>query len=192
MEKTEGAFWKSKGYQDMKRLLKKSVDYFVERAHELEGRFYPSRVELQGFPTSIQLDAYSCGPQCTYAILQYFKKRCAEEEVEEALETESDGTDPWAIRRVLREYKLKYESLTPISMKSLERAIDRGRPVLISIDDDDHYSVVKGYSDTAISWMNPSLNVLGNGSLWSWISREDFMERWDKWGLVISKARKQK
>ena len=71
-----------------------------------------------------------------------------------------------------------------MTIKHLKDAINAGCPVLNSIYDGRHYSVVYGYSSERIFVMNPSI-----GKMRSWscaVMRGEFMNSWDRWGLVVS------
>jgi ABC-type bacteriocin/lantibiotic exporter with double-glycine peptidase domain len=127
-----------------------------------EEKLHPSAVLLPDFPRSIQLDGYSCGAKSTYMILKYFGKRCCPATVERWLGTTADGTSSTDIKRVLRKHGLKVAVHTYMNLRDLKSAIDSGCPVLVSLYDGWHYSIVYGYSPGYVFVMNPSLGSMGS------------------------------
>lgn len=153
----------------------------LARSEEL---LHPTATVLPDFPRSIQLDFYSCGAKSTYMILKYFGKNCTHESVERQLGTTSDGTSPSDIKRVLKKYGLKVQVNAKMTFRDIRKAINNGSPVLVSVNDGWHYSVVYGYSDTHIFVMNPSLGEMG--SMKVAVSKSDWRDVFDSWGIVVS------
>jgi ABC-type bacteriocin/lantibiotic exporter with double-glycine peptidase domain len=122
-----------------------------------------------------------------YAILRFYRKRCTIASVEEVLETDEDGTSVSDIKRVVKRYGLTCKILRKPGIRDLEAAIDDECPVLITLYDDEHYSVVYGYSRTHIFVMNPSLDFTedGVGSISCAIPKDQFRKTWDRWALVV-------
>jgi hypothetical protein len=72
-------------------------------------------------------------------------------------------------------------------LRELKAAIDNDCPVLVSLYDGSHYSVIYGYSDSHLFVSNPSLNILtGYGSMRCVITKSEFRGDWDRWGIVVT------
>jgi predicted double-glycine peptidase len=169
--------------------LQKTVDAAGIGLQKLEESIHSGPVILPGFERSFQLKDYLCGAQSLYAILRYFGKKVTVEQVARRARTDEDGTAPYNIRRTIESYGLAHRTLRQPGLRRLKRSIDEGNPVLISIFDDEHYSVVYGYSPTHIFVMNPSLRpkaLGGFGSLNCAIERAEFRKMWDRWGMEVS------
>jgi len=154
------------------------VDSLATAVARLEESAYPNAVILPDFPRSIQLDGYSCGAKSVYCILRYHNKRCTPLSVERELHTTYEGTSIPDIKRVLKRHGLKYRKI-----KDLKSAIEKGHPVLLSLYNHWHYSVVYGYSKTHYFVMNPSLGDMG--SLSCAVRKKKFKRMWDGWALEI-------
>jgi ABC-type bacteriocin/lantibiotic exporter with double-glycine peptidase domain len=168
-------------------MIQQVVDFLASICADAETIFHPDAVTLPGFPRSLQLDSYSCGAKVVFCILQFYNKQCTPDSVERLLKTDEDGTSVRDIKRVFRQYHLNCRTLRKTGLRDLKAAIDDECPVLISLYDGSHYSVVYGYSDSHIFVSNPSLNILtGYGSIRCAIPKSEFMKIWDKWAVEIS------
>ena len=169
-------------------MLQQVVDFLVSIYANAETILHPDAVTLPGFPRSIQLDDYSCGAKAVYCILQYFNKQCTPGSVEKQLQTDEDGTDVSDIKRVFRRYPLNCRTLRNPGIQDLKTAIDNECPILITLNDGEHYAVVYGYSLSHIFVSNPSLNILnGYGSIRCAIPNAEFRKIWDRWAVIVTK-----
>jgi predicted double-glycine peptidase len=159
------------------------VDALFTSLARTEERLHPDAILLPNFPRSIQLDYYSCGAKSTYMVLKYFGKCCTPESVERELDTDEDGTSPSDIKRVLRKHGLKVHVNTDMGLRDLRKAISAGSPVLVSLYEGWHYSVVYGYLDKYIFVMNPSLCEMG--SLKVAVTLSEWRKIFDRWGVVV-------
>ena len=166
--------------------MQKFVDNIFSKLKSIEEQAFLSAVILEGFPRSIQLDGYSCGAKSIYTVLKYFGRSCTPRSVERQLGTTWEGTSQTDIKRVLKERNLSYRMIGKRTLKTLRDAIDNESPVLISLYDGWHYSVVYGYSDSHIFVMNPSLDFTSMGSIWNAVPIPDFRKIWDRWGIIVS------
>ncbi len=167
--------------------MQQIVDFLASICADAETILHPDAVILPNFPRSLQLDSYSCGAKSIYCILQYYDKQCTPDSVERLLKTDEDGTSVRDIKRVFRQYHLNCRTLKRPGLRDLKAAINNDCPVLITLNDGEHYSVVFGYTDSHIFVSNPSLNILtGYGSIRCVISNAEFKKIWDKWAVVIS------
>lgn len=165
------------------------IDTLFTTLARSEEQLHPDATFLPNFPRCIQLNSHTCGSVSTFIILNYFGKSDNYPKVERQLGTDKDGTSPSDIKRVFKKYGLKVTTNAEMTIRVLKRAIDNGSPVLISICDDEHYAVVYGYSRTHIFVMNSSLDasVEGVGSMKCCISKWEFLDFWDHWGIVVSR-----
>jgi hypothetical protein len=79
---------------------------------------------------------------------------------------------------VLKRHGLKYRKI-----RNLERAIDDGHRVLLSLYEHWHYSVCFGYSSSHFFVMNPSSGEMGSFSIA--VSKKKFKRIWDGWALEV-------
>ncbi len=103
--------------------LKRQVDTIANVVKSIE-ELDPSAVVLPNTQRSIQLDIFSCGAQSVYMILKHYKKKCTIDKVSKQLRTGYEGTSLSDIKRVLRDYGLKYRIIRRASLKDLKRAVD--------------------------------------------------------------------
>jgi ABC-type bacteriocin/lantibiotic exporter with double-glycine peptidase domain len=162
-------------------IIKNIVDFVYNFIKDVEEVLSADSVVLK-MKRSVQLDSYSCGAQCVYMILSYYDKDKTPNEIKESLNTtESDGTDTKQILNYLVDNKLEVQINEKGAISSIQNAIDNGYPVLITVDDGDHWVVVYGYSNDGIFVVDSSrsrfLNQWGYG---------EFIKRWDEnWIAVI-------
>jgi len=164
-----------------KELAKELVQPPLRDFHEVEhlaGRVRGA-VILKGFRRCVQFDDYSCGVQCTQAILGYFGIRMFAAALEREMGTTRRGTDEDQIRSVLRKNGLRSRSFASATMRRLRNAIDADVPVLVSVDDGGHWSVVYGYGHGTVYLADPSFAVFAT------LPEEEFKERWDGSGVVV-------
>ncbi len=131
---------------------------------------------------SIQLDSYSCGAHCTYMILDYYGIDISFETVVGELKTNSkNGTDTKPIIKYLKKNGLEVVVNKKTNLSYIKATIDNGSPLLISVDNGDHWIVIYGYSEEGIFVLDPSKKRLLN----HWGIAE-FMKRWDEnWTAAI-------
>lgn len=134
---------------------------------------------LYGFPRTIQLDDHSCGVQVLRAVLAYYERDVGVFDIHWELEDKEGLADP-LIREVLARHDLRCRLLQN-GWRKLEGAINREQPVIVSLDDEDHWAVVFGHSPSHIYLMDPSLRRLVGHR----VTRARFAKRWDNWGLAV-------
>ena len=159
------------------------VDMLFSSLARAEEQLYPGAVILPHFARSIQLDGYSCGAKSTYTVLRYFGCGCSSASVEAELGTTWEGTPSSDIKRVLRRHGLKIAVHTRMDLRALKSAINAGCPVLVSLYEGWHYSVVFGYSSGHVFVMNPSLGSMG--SVKCAVRLADWRGMFDGCGIVV-------
>jgi hypothetical protein len=157
--------------------MQNTVDKIFTALARAEELLHPDTTLLQNFPRSIQLDGFSCGEKCTYCILKYFGIETSHQRLQELLHTDESGTSRSDIKRVLKQFGLRYRVVRKVS--DLRKV-----PVLVSTYDSWHYCVVYGVSRTNYLVMNPSLGSMGSLSVA--VSKDRFLRQFDGWGLVVS------
>jgi ABC-type bacteriocin/lantibiotic exporter with double-glycine peptidase domain len=84
---------------------------------------------------------------------------------------------------VLKQYGLKCDVKRDAKLRDITKAIDSGCPILITMHDGAHHSVVYGYSDSHVyvvdSWI-PS-------NVWVRVKKEEFRKQWDHWMMFVKK-----
>ena len=163
--------------------LKPLLDTIMNPVKVIEEWADPDCRCLDGFTRSLQLDGYSCGAQCTFMILRYFGKARSIENVTRELATDTDGTSQTQIRTLLKRRGLRPKRISSPKLRHLREAIDSDCPVLIAVDDGEHWVVVYGYSPGKIYIADPALC----SSIVCGRSSRDFRSRWDDWAMVVSK-----
>jgi ABC-type bacteriocin/lantibiotic exporter with double-glycine peptidase domain len=162
---------------------KTGVQRVVEKAFRCQFIDSPDEeaVYLSAFPRSIQLDDYSCGVQVMRSVLAYYG-----EDVDAFLfhwdNEDRGGMDTPAIENVLTENGLECkEFYDDDDWSEIHNAIDKGHPVIVCLDDSEHWAIVFGYSDQYIYLMDPDPRDLFGTQ----ISHEKFASRWDGWGMSV-------
>jgi len=162
-------------------IIKNIVDFVFNCIKDVEEVLSADSVVLK-MKRSVQLDTYSCGAQSVYMILNYYNKDKTLNEIKDSLNTnETDGTDTKQILNYLVDNELEVQINEKGAISSIQAAIGNGYPVLITVDDGDHWAVVYGYSNDGIFVLDSSrsrfLNQWGYG---------EFIKRWDEnWIAVI-------
>jgi ABC-type bacteriocin/lantibiotic exporter with double-glycine peptidase domain len=148
---------------------------------DIEEKRSPDSVLLD-MKRSIQLDAYSCAAQCVYVILEYYRINKTLVEILKGLNTSKrDGTDTEPILNYLKSNGLKVSVNTNSRLSNIHSAINNRNPILISVDDGEHWVVIYGYNKDGIFILDPSRREVKN--LWH---MKKFVKRWDdNWIAVI-------
>ncbi|MGD0037076.1 MAG: cysteine peptidase family C39 domain-containing protein [Bacteroidota bacterium] len=174
-------------------MLQQVVDFLASISAEAEGTLFLSAIILDGFERSIQLDGWNCGAYCAYMILKYHGKARSLKNVQKEAGTTEDGTDEEMLIKLFRKRGLSVYEFEQRSLAKLERAIDRGSPILahISTRIENHWVVVYGYDDDYIWIADPSLNVLKHPQrVWCRQTRSSFRNRWKGYGIVVGKKKR--
>ena len=148
---------------------------------DIEEKRSPDSILLD-MKRSIQLDAYSCAAQCVYVILEYYRINKTLVEILKGLNTSKrDGTDTEPILNYLKLNGLRVSVNTNSRISNIHSAINSWNPILISVDDGEHWVVIYGYNKDGIFILDPSRREVKN--LWG---MKKFMRRWDdNWIAVI-------
>lgn len=159
------------------KLKNKAITYFCnsKQPNKFVG------VHYEDFAISRQLDDYSCGSRCVYMVLRHLSRSCTHTRLKEKLGTDrQDGTSERAMRKLFRQRGLK-ATVSELSWPSLKKALARGAILIVTVDDGEHYIVVHGMTHDEVHLADP-LEYLPRRRV---MSRRKFLDRWDRWGLVI-------
>lgn len=167
----------------VQRTIKAVVDSAGEFVQSLEESADLDAVCLPGFGRSFQVDNYSCGAQCAFLVLRYFKKARSIKNVTKELGTTEDGTDQGQILKLLRKRGLKVRCRNKMKIRDLRKAIDAGSPMILCSGD--HWVVAYGYSKGAVYIADPSISVRGAFCRWPTEKLKSF---WDKSAMTVRKG----
>jgi predicted double-glycine peptidase len=130
----------------------------------------------------VQLDSYSCGAHSLASVLSYYGYETDEEEVAEAVNLTTDGCDENDIRRAIRAYGLRHRTMRRMSLRDIQRCIDKDQPIIVA-PKDAHWSVVHGYGEKSIYVMDPApTRALLRSSR---RSLPQFLGSWNRWGIAV-------
>ncbi|MDZ7762895.1 MAG: cysteine peptidase family C39 domain-containing protein [Melioribacteraceae bacterium] len=144
---------------------------------------YPYSVMLDMYRV-IQLDQYSCGIQSALVILKYFGKvNTINDILYDKRVLEEDGIDTNPLLNLIRSNGVKVTVNKNADLDDIKEALIERKPVLISIDEGEHWVVVYGFSEDRIFVLDSSLY---SSIRCSW-TYEEFLDRWDdNWIAVVS------
>lgn len=164
-------------------IMKNIIDFFYNRIKDIEELLSIDSVVLN-MKRSIQLDGYSCGAQVVYSILDYYGINKSLDEIIKSLKTtEKNGTNTERILDYLMKNGLDVKINDKGTFSFIKNTINKGYPMLITVDDGEHWVVIYGYSNKGVY----VLDSLGSRLFNQW-SRKEFFERWDEHWLVIIKG----
>lgn len=164
-------------------MIQKLSDNFANFIKSLEEYFDDQKVVLK-IKKSVQLDRYSCGIHSALMILKYFEKADQISEIDFDLAAlKKDGIDTEPLLNILKSFNCRVKVNDNAYLSDIVRTINNKKPMLISVDDGEHWVVVYGYSKNSIYVLDPSF-LSAKTCRWK---IETFLERWDEnWIAVIS------
>jgi ABC-type bacteriocin/lantibiotic exporter with double-glycine peptidase domain len=162
---------------------KKVLDRIANVTKELEETL-DRRATVLSLKRSLQLDGYSCGAQSAYVILRHYGKARSIAHVTRELGTTGDGTTQDQIRTLLVRRGLVPKRINCPTIARLRQAIGEGCPVLVSVDDEEHWAVVYGYSPGHIFLADTS----PFGGVRCRTSTKRFRARWDRWAMKVAQG----
>lgn len=177
------------------RLIKDVVEKAMSVPKKIEEITSDRSASYLEMDRSIQLDGYSCGVQAAYSILNFYGKARSINNVEKLLGAYERGyASESAIYKLFRERNLRISKRNNATIKTIKESINEYEaPFLTTIDDDEHWIVVYGYSKNNIFVLD-SAPVSIDFRKFSvdlkpfvkW-SKTKFKNRWDNWGAIIYK-----
>lgn len=145
----------------------------------------PKKAIMIDLPNATQVTDYTCGASALLAICSYFGVGPEDEwDFEQEMAMPATGADPIHITTAAKKYGLEVKEYRPMTIKQLEKCLDKGRPVILMLqawgdgnyDDvwtDGHYVVAIGYDDERIYVEDPSIH----GSR-GYVTRDELEARW--------------
>jgi ABC-type bacteriocin/lantibiotic exporter with double-glycine peptidase domain len=163
-------------------MLNNIANKVIQKFQAYEESNYPVSVILP-MRRVLQLDNYSCGLQSAYVILRYFGKVDSVDDVKyDGRLNIQKGIDTDYLLKILKTNGLVANINENATIDDITDALVEGNPILISIDNDEHWIVVYGFSEDRIFVLDSSLR---SSVRCSW-SVEEFLKRWDdNWIVVI-------
>jgi len=151
-------------------------------------------------PNVSQQYDWSCGAAVVLSLLLYYGKGPLNEEiVGKKLKMDETGTDPYQIKRVLKNYGLKFIEYRGMTIEQLRQNVDKGRPVLIMLQawgkpekysrckngcKDGHWLIAIGYDKYNIYFEDPVLNISRG-----YIKVKELDARWHDYEFLNEKDR---
>jgi len=130
---------------------------------------------------SIQRDSFSCGAHAVKAITNYAGKRYKITHIRKMLKTsEENGTRQTAIENFFKKIGMSYKIITHAKTCDIESEIIKFNPVLVAIDNCEHWVVIYGYSKKCF-YILDSINYICNKR----ISKKIFKKFWDGWIMSV-------
>ncbi|MBZ0178088.1 MAG: C39 family peptidase [Melioribacteraceae bacterium] len=140
-----------------------------------EKKLSSDSIVLKGISRSIQLDRYSCAAQTVKSVLDYYGKHLTVPEIIRLLGTDSkEGTDTGPILNLLQELGFNYSVEENADLTKIRKYLAKGIPLLITVDDWEHWVLIYGISKKKIFLIDSHPLVFTSG-----ISINDFVDRWD-------------
>ena len=144
-----------------------------------------SAVFINGINRSIQLNNYTCAPHSLLVILHYFNLKLSLNEIKTALQTGKEGTDTEPILDFLKKKGLTIKINEKATLLDIKNSIDQKNPLLITINNWEHWCIIYGYSSDSVLILN------------SWFKNfsiqykyGDFLRQWDdNWIASVSKKK---
>jgi len=165
--------------------MNKYYNKFYNVLKLIEENLYNGRgTYLKNCKRSIQPDNLSCGVHAVASILQYYDKEVSTPELITLLGTNQDGTDTEPMINALSSFDLNIEINETSSPRDIIDSVRSGYPMLITVDDWEHWVVIYGFSDEGIFLLDS--NRKNFRCHWHF---NTFMDRWDDNWLAIIKPR---
>lgn len=162
-------------------LVKRALDTVAGWVQSIDEANAPDEAVLLDVRRSVQADRYSCGAQAAFMVLRYYGKARSISAVARALGTDETGTSTGALLRLFRKRGLKPQISASATIADLVRGIDADAPSVVSLDDQEHWGVVYGYSMARVYLADPSMRR----SIRVAVPTERFLNRWDRWAMVV-------
>jgi ABC-type bacteriocin/lantibiotic exporter with double-glycine peptidase domain len=172
----------------MKQQIKNKIERFTNYLNSIEKKNDPfgKYLKLRRFN---QIDRYSCGIQCAYSILDYYKLLTTEGELDKLIN--KNGTDFDVIKNIFQDYGLNISEKYDSSFQDIKNSIDKKHPLLTTINDTEHWVVIYGYSTknkniSHLFIMDPVLKRLK--TKWTISKFKKHWREWDEqWIAIITK-----
>ena len=130
---------------------------------------------------SYQRDNYSCGVHSVKSIVDYCGKHYSLKYIKKMLKTTPDkGTNQTAIEKFFKRKNISYKINTYASLRDIEKELKATHPVLVALDECEHWVVIVGFSKTCLYILDSSNYIINKR-----ISKQKFLKYWDRWIMSV-------
>lgn len=135
---------------------------------------------------SMQLNRFSCGIHSAFMILSYYNKISNPNQIKYDMKLlKKEGIDTEPLLKIFKNFGCTVSVNIKANISDIAKSVNNGKPILISVDDGEHWVVIYGYSKSSIYVLDPSIF----SSIKCRWEIKTFLSRWDEdWIAVISKG----
>jgi ABC-type bacteriocin/lantibiotic exporter with double-glycine peptidase domain len=139
-------------------------------------------------PTGRQTFDFDCGAKALQIVIAYYGIDVREDELLEELQCDNYGTPLGNMIYVAEKYGFEVIAQSGVSLETVKEYVDKSIPVIVLVqawaerymtfedwkndNDDGHYVIVIGYSDSIIVFEDPA------SFRKTWMTEEEFLIRW--------------
>ena len=164
-------------------MLKSLINQFYNFIKIIEEKLYSPADIIPGMKRSIQFDRYSCAAHSVNVVINRFNYHQEFQTILNQLETDQDGTDTPEILRYLVSAGFKVSVNTNADLYDIRNAIINGYPVIITINEWEHWVTIYGISKSRVFMLDSNFK-----KLLSSVSVRKFEELWDdNWIAIVSR-----
>lgn len=110
-------------------------------------------------PRYWQKDRYSCGPRSLFCVAKYFDTGYSWREIKmlakETADDITDGINQYDMKKLVHFVGLKYRTIKNVTFRKIKNSIEWEIPIICTIDNGDHWIVIKGYDSEYIYINDP-------------------------------------
>ena len=142
------------------------------------------RFIIPNIKKSIQRDDYSCGVHSVKSITNYYDRHYSLQYIKKLLKTNKEhGTNQTAIENFFKKVGIAYKINTHASVADIENEINKLRPVLVALEDCEHWVVIIGYSENCFYILDSGSYIVNKR-----IYKKTFRRYWDEWIMSIKRS----
>jgi ABC-type bacteriocin/lantibiotic exporter with double-glycine peptidase domain len=139
-------------------------------------------------PSGRQAFDFDCGAKALQLVMAYYGLDIREDELMTELKCSSEGTPLENMISLAKKYGFEVMAQSGVSIETVKGYVSKGTPVIVLVqawaerymtledwkndDDDGHYVIVIGYSDSIIVFEDPA------SFRRTWLTEEEFTARW--------------
>ncbi len=163
-------------------MLKSLINRLYNFSKSIEELFHSNADIIPGMRRSIQFDNYSCAAHSVSVITSHFNHPESLTAILRELGTDEDGTDTPEILKYFILAGFNVSVNTNANLEDIRRAVISGHPVIITINEWEHWIVIYGISKSRIFILDSNFK-----RILSCLSQNKFTDLWDdNWIAVIS------
>ncbi len=163
----------------------KIVNRFFNLIKNLEESLDRNKTILK-ITKSMQMNRFSCGIHSAFMILSYYNKTSNPNQIKYNMKLlKKEGIDTEPLLKILKNFGCTVSVNIKANISDIVKSVNERKPILISVDDGEHWVVIYGYSNSSIYVLDPSIF----SSIKCRWEIKTFLSRWDEnWIAVISKG----